>query len=175
MPGCLEGYHATATQILNGVDHEELLAEFGKQASGVGNAFPESLIYYSSTNPAPIITMQNGQFSAVAAMAIENGKVLKTGTLDEVKAAAPSIVPTDLKNNCIVPGFVEPHVHIITSAMLEKFLVNCDPLHPPTGAHLREQLPIFRRRLRSYRKASGCLAMATTRPDWSLETDRSQI
>ncbi|KAH6876556.1 amidohydrolase family-domain-containing protein [Thelonectria olida] len=133
MPGCLEGHHAAATQILNGINHEALLAEFGKQANRISNASPESRIYYSSTNPAPIITMKNGQFSAVAAMAIGDGKVLKTGTLDEVKAAAPSVPPTDLKSNCIVPGFVEPHVHIITSAMLEKFLLNCDPLNEATG------------------------------------------
>ncbi|KAK7429478.1 hypothetical protein QQZ08_004070 [Neonectria magnoliae] len=67
-------------------------------------------------------------------MAIENGKVLKTGSLDEVKAAAPSVkATTDLKDNCIVPGFFEPHVHIITSAMLEGFLLNCDPLNEGTG------------------------------------------
>ncbi|KPM41117.1 hypothetical protein AK830_g5417 [Neonectria ditissima] len=134
MPGCLEGYHAAASQILKHIDHNDLLAELGKQVNGATSASPESQIFYSSTNPAPIITMKNGQFSAVAAMAIENGKVLKTGSLDEVKAAATSAnAPTDLKDNCIVPGFVEPHVHIITSAMLEGFLLNCDPLNEGTG------------------------------------------
>ncbi|KAM5345991.1 hypothetical protein ACJ41O_011852 [Fusarium nematophilum] len=147
MPGCLEGYHAAASRILNGVDHNALLAEFGKQGNDASGASSESRIFYSSTNPAPIITMKNGQFSAVAAMAIENGKVLATGSLEEVTAAATSVeARTDLLNNCIVPGFVEPHIHIITSAMLEGFLVNCDPLNEDTGgtfkgtiAHLQRE------------------------------------
>lgn len=131
MPGCQEHYHGAASQLLKSINHNALVRELENQASKIVGASSESRIFYSSTNPAPIITMKGGKFSAVPAMAIENGKVLKTGTLDEVRAAATSAaISTDLKSTSIVPGFVEPHVHVITSAMLEGFLLNCDPLNP---------------------------------------------
>ncbi|KAF4985135.1 hypothetical protein FDECE_16794 [Fusarium decemcellulare] len=134
MPGCLEGHHAVATQILEGIDHNALIQELENLADDAVGASSQSHIFYSSTNRTPIVTMKNGKFSAVAAMAIKNGKILKIGSLDEVKEAATTVNDTtDLRNTCIVPGFVEPHLHIITSAMLEKFLLNCDPLNSATG------------------------------------------
>ncbi|KAJ4245478.1 hypothetical protein NW762_013987 [Fusarium torreyae] len=138
MPGCLEGLHAIATHIVEGVEQNVLVKELEKLASDAfskdAHAAPETRIFYSSTNPSPIITMKDGKFSAVEAMAIGKGKILKAGSLKDAKAAAPTVMdPTDIGSNCIVPGFVEPHLHIITSAMLDKFLLNCDPLNPDIG------------------------------------------
>ncbi|KAM0489979.1 hypothetical protein ACHAP8_012042 [Fusarium lateritium] len=138
MPGCLEGLHAIATHIVKGVEQDALVKDIEKRAKDVFtrevDSAPETRIFYSSKNPTPIITMKDGKFSTVEAMAIENGKILEAGTLKDAKAAAPSVSnPTDIGGNCIVPGFVEPHLHIITSAMLDKFLLNCDPLNPEIG------------------------------------------
>lgn len=138
MPGCLEGLHAIATHIVKGVEQDALVKDIEKRAKDVFtkdvDAAPETRIFYSSANPTPIVTMKDGKFSTVEAMAIENGKILKVGSLKDAKAAASSVTdPTDIGGNCIVPGFVEPHLHIITSAMLDRFLVNCDPLNPKIG------------------------------------------
>src|SRR6478735_8010929 len=120
MPGCLEGLHAIATHIVQGIEQDVLVKDIEKQAKDLTkgvDAAPETRIFYSSTNPTPIITMKDGKFSAVEAMAIENGKILKAGSLKDAKAAATIVTdPTDIGGNCIVPGFVEPHLHIITSA-----------------------------------------------------------
>jgi predicted amidohydrolase YtcJ len=64
-------------------------------------------------------------------MAIKHGKVAAIGTYEAVKdAAGPFAKERDLQNQCIVPGFVEPHLHVILSAMLKGFLIDCDPLNP---------------------------------------------
>ncbi|KAE9369126.1 amidohydrolase 3 [Stipitochalara longipes BDJ] len=75
--------------------------------------------------------MQNGKFSAAPAMAIKDGKVAAIGTYEAAKDAAGSFAKErDLQSQCIVPGFIEPHLHILLSAMLKGFLINCDPLNP---------------------------------------------
>ena len=133
MPGCLEALHGVANRILKGIEHDALVQELEKLASNIVHPSPTPFIFYSSVNPEPIITMSNGKFTPVAAMGIDAGKVLKTGSLAEVQAQLPAVkTPTDLKEKCIVPGFIDPHLHVVTSALIEKFLLNCDPLNPAT-------------------------------------------
>jgi predicted amidohydrolase YtcJ len=135
MSGCLEGYNAIAQQLLEGIDHKELLEKLKDETSIQPSALRESKswVFHSTSNPTPIITMQNGKFSAAPAMAIKDGKVAAIGTYEAVKAAAgPLAEEKDLESQCIVPGFVEPHLHIILSAMLKGFLINCDPLNQET-------------------------------------------
>jgi predicted amidohydrolase YtcJ len=133
MSGCLEGYNAIAEQLLTGIDHNDLLAKLRDESSTISSVSPdwEPWIFYSTSNPTPIITMQNGKFSAAPAMAIKHGKVATIGTYEAAKdAACPFAKERDLQSQCIVPGFVEPHLHVILSAMLNGFLINCDPLNP---------------------------------------------
>jgi predicted amidohydrolase YtcJ len=135
MSGCLEGYNAIAKQLLEGIEHE-LLAELRDESSTLSSTLPEPepWIFHSTSNPIPIITMQNGKFSAAPAMAIKDGKVAAIGTYEAAKdAAGPSAKDRDLQSQCIVPGSVEPHLHVILSAMLQGFLINCDPLNSEIG------------------------------------------
>jgi predicted amidohydrolase YtcJ len=162
MPGCLEGLHATATHILGGVEQHVLIEELEKLADNAfrkdAAATPESHIFYSSTNPTPIITMKDGTFSVVEAMAIENGKILKVGSLNDVKAAASTVKDlTDIGSNCIVPGFVEPHLHIMTSAMLDKFLLNCDPLNEAIGGTFEGTIAFLQQAVKTIKKGSWLL------------------
>ncbi|SPJ74492.1 uncharacterized protein FTOL_04223 [Fusarium torulosum] len=162
MPLCLEGLHATATHILGGVEQNELIKELDKLADDAfrkdAAATPESHIFYSSTNPTPIITMKDGTFSVVEAMAIGNGKILKVGSLDDAKAAASTVKDlTDIGSNCIVPGFVEPHLHIMTSAMLDKFLLNCDPLNEAIGGTFEGTIAFLQQAVKKIRKGSWLL------------------
>ncbi|KAJ4138642.1 hypothetical protein NW768_002493 [Fusarium equiseti] len=162
MPGCLEGLHAIATHIVQGVEHDSLVKDIEKRARDIFtkdvDAAPETRIFYSSTNTSPIITMKNGKFSAVEAMTIANGKILKSGSLKDAKAAAPTVTdPTDIGGNCIVPGFVEPHLHIITSAMLDKFLLNCDPLNPKIGGTFEGTIAFLRNKVGTLKKGAWLL------------------
>ncbi len=134
----MEGIIAIGKEIIDGIEHNSLLAEIEKEAESVASIFskPKPWVFYSSSssNPNPIITMQNGVFSAFPAMSIQNGTIAALGkTKDEVENAVGKLDANqiiDLKDGCIVPGFVEPHLHIILSAMLQGFLTNCDPLNP---------------------------------------------
>ncbi|WZH48426.1 amidohydrolase family-domain-containing protein [Fusarium acuminatum] len=162
MTTCLQGLHATATHILGGVEQNVLLEELEKLADDafgkVASPSPESHIFYSSTNPTPIITMKDGKFSAVEAMAIENGKILKVGSLNDAKAVASTVKdPTDIGGNCIVPGFVEPHLHIMTSAMLDKFLLNCDPLNEAIGGTFEGTITFLQQAVKGIKKGSWLL------------------
>ncbi|KAF3919168.1 hypothetical protein ABW21_db0209579 [Orbilia brochopaga] len=90
--------------------------------------------------------MANGKLSAVEALAIKDGKVLATGPLWYLKAITNSSRElVDIGENVILPGFVEPHLHIMLSALLKGYLLDISPLRTPTFdtamAALNAELP----------------------------------
>jgi predicted amidohydrolase YtcJ len=155
MSGCLEGYNAIAKQLLAGIDHNHLLAKLSDESSTQSNALLElqPWIFHSTSNPTPIITMQNGKFSAAPAMAIKDGKVAAIGTYDAVKDAAGRFAKVrDLQSQCIVPGFVEPHLRVILSAMLKGFLINCDPLNREINGTLDGTIKFIRSNIKNLKR-----------------------
>jgi predicted amidohydrolase YtcJ len=133
MSGCLEGYNAIASQLLKGLDSNDLITKLKDESNTQLSALakPKPCVFHSTlaTNPNPIITMKDGKFSAGAAMAIKDGKITFVGSYKSAKeAAGHGAEDRDLQGECIVPGFVEPHLHILLSALLEGFVVNLDPL-----------------------------------------------
>ena len=48
-----------------------------------------------------------------AAVALADGRVLATGTEDEVRAAAPGATEVDLKGRLVTPAFVDAHLHAV--------------------------------------------------------------
>ncbi|KAK6354649.1 hypothetical protein TWF696_003789 [Orbilia brochopaga] len=90
--------------------------------------------------------MSNGKLSAVEALAIKDGKVLATGPLLYLKNITDSSRELrDIGDNIILPGFVEPHLHIMLSALLKGYLLDISPLRTPTFeaaiAALNAELP----------------------------------
>ncbi|KAK3365497.1 amidohydrolase 3 [Lasiosphaeria ovina] len=69
-----------------------------------------------------IITMAAGNFSPEEAMAIKGDTIIAIGTTEAVDAAVSSMQHTkrDLGTQCIMPGFVEPHVHLLLSSLVGK-------------------------------------------------------
>ncbi|KAK0705606.1 amidohydrolase 3 [Lasiosphaeris hirsuta] len=67
-----------------------------------------------------IITMASGQFNPVEAMAVQGDTILAVGTYDQVQAAVSHLSYTErnLGSQCIVPGFVEPHLHLLPTALV---------------------------------------------------------
>jgi len=136
MTGCLEGYNAVARHLFAGVNQSDVLEQLAEASKALLDATPEPTpwIFYSSTNPTPIITMKDAKFSTAPAMATGDGKIVAVGTYEEAKAAAgPNAQEHDLKSRVVVPGFIEPHLHTTLSAMVQGFLTNCDPLNPEIG------------------------------------------
>ncbi|KAK3349652.1 amidohydrolase family-domain-containing protein [Lasiosphaeria hispida] len=86
------------------------------QAGESSEAGDANAVIYRGT----IITMASGQFNPAEAMAVQGDTVLAVGTYDQVQAAVSHLPYTkrDLGSKCIVPGFVEPHLHLLPTALV---------------------------------------------------------
>ncbi|KAF2153443.1 hypothetical protein K461DRAFT_312820 [Myriangium duriaei CBS 260.36] len=77
----------------------------------------EAVIYHGT-----ILTMESGQFTPKKAMLVHGETIRATGTYDEIKAEAAklkvSITERDLGSQCVMPGFVEPHLHLLSTALI---------------------------------------------------------
>jgi len=73
----------------------------------------------------PVVTV-NTKNEEVQALAVQNGKIVAVGTKDSVTKdwQSSSTKVIDLKGQTLMPGFVEPHVHIIVTAVFEGLGLN---------------------------------------------------
>ena len=73
----------------------------------------------------PIVTV-NAKNEEVQALAVQNGKIVAVGTKDAVTKdwQADNTKVVDLKGQTLMPGFVEPHVHIIVTSVFEGLGLN---------------------------------------------------
>ncbi|WP_062310834.1 amidohydrolase [Polynucleobacter sinensis] len=73
----------------------------------------------------PIVTV-NAKNEEVQALAVQNGKIVAVGSKDAVtkdwQAATTKVI--DLQGQTLMPGFVEPHVHIIVTSVFEGLGLN---------------------------------------------------
>ncbi len=73
----------------------------------------------------PIVTV-NSKNEEVQALAVQNGKIVAVGAKDAVtkewQSSSTKIV--DLQGQTLMPGFVEPHVHIIVTSVFEGLDLN---------------------------------------------------
>ncbi|KAF3229487.1 hypothetical protein TWF191_001209 [Orbilia oligospora] len=101
------------------------------------------IIFYSSSqqNRRPIITMANDRLSPVEALAIQEGKVIAVGSLASVRRkAGDRRIFRNLHKQVILPGFVEPHLHIMLSALLKGYFLDISPLRAPSFESAMQQL-----------------------------------
>ena len=79
----------------------------------------------------PILTV-NEKNAEVQALAIQNGKIVAVGGKDAVvknwQGANTKII--DLQGQTLMPGFVEPHIHIVMTAMTEVLWLNLSNFTP---------------------------------------------
>ena len=86
-------------------------------ASASGNA---DTIFYGGD----IVTMNKAQ-PAAEAVAIQGGKITKVGSLSQVKSLQGKDTKLiNLNGQTLMPGLVEPHVHIIGTAFSEEIFLN---------------------------------------------------
>ena len=69
---------------------------------------------------AHIITM-NAAAPVAEAMLVEEGRIAWVGRLEDAPAAGQGVSTLDLKGKVVVPGFVEPHMHLPPLAMMHEF------------------------------------------------------
>ena len=70
---------------------------------------------------ASVLTL-DAAFSTVEALAVRDGRVLAVGSLDEVRAEAGEDAEViEAAGRAILPGFVEPHMHFFTIAVMSRW------------------------------------------------------
>jgi predicted amidohydrolase YtcJ len=73
----------------------------------------------------PIVTV-NAKNEEVQALAVQNGKIVAVGTKDAItqewQSSGTKLV--DLQGQTLMPGFVEPHVHIMVTSVFEGLGLN---------------------------------------------------
>lgn len=78
-----------------------------------------------------IVTMNKAQPTAEA-VAVKDGKILKVGSLRSVKALeGKNTQLINLNGQTLMPGFVEPHVHIVGTAFSEEIFLNLSNFSMP--------------------------------------------
>ncbi len=67
----------------------------------------------------------SGKAEKVEALAVRNGKILATGSVDQVMSLAnnkPTLI--NLEGRAVFPGFIDPHNHVVLSSLFNQLLVN---------------------------------------------------
>lgn len=85
-----------------------------------------------------IITM-NAAVPAAEAMLVEEGRIAWVGQLSDMPESAEGVERLDLNGKVVVPGFVEPHMHLPPLAMMHAFS-NIGPNRFDTAAEALAQL-----------------------------------
>jgi predicted amidohydrolase YtcJ len=93
------------------------LLSAGQIANAAGNA---DAIFYGGD----IVTMNKSQ-PAAEAVAIQDGKIIQVGSLAKLKAVQGKDTKLiNLNGQTLMPGLVEPHVHIMGTAFSEEIFLN---------------------------------------------------
>jgi predicted amidohydrolase YtcJ len=78
----------------------------------------------------PVLTMNGGRAEAIA---LRDQKVVAVGPWERVAAyRGKSTEVVELAGRAVLPGFVEPHVHLIFTALTENLCVDMSPIAAPT-------------------------------------------
>ena len=84
-----------------------------------------------------IITMAGGKLSPVEGLAINSAKIIAAGPLAQSEqatkqAAGSQVHVRELAGQCILPGYIEPHIHLLLTALARGFLVDFSPSQVPS-------------------------------------------
>lgn len=96
--------------------------------SSIGLAYSTGLLAATADTifyGGPIVTV-NAKNEEVQALAVQGGKIVAVGSAVSIKKdwQGSTTQMVDLKGQTLMPGFVEPHVHIIGTAMSEGIGLN---------------------------------------------------
>lgn len=105
----------------------------------------------AQTAPATIfsggtILTVDPDFSEAEAMAIRENRIIAVGALGDVRAAAGAgALEVDLAGRTMLPGFIDPHTHVVSGAAVDSIMTNVGMSRFGTTAevldHLRSLVP----------------------------------
>ncbi|MES1964222.1 amidohydrolase [Psychrobacter sp. AH5] len=97
-----------------------------KTKQSVDNLDSTATVYYNGD----IITMQSDQPEMVEALVTKGGKIAYVGTLDKAQSKYKNAISVNLKNQTLLPGFIDPHSHF---GMISNTFGQADLNPPPVG------------------------------------------
>lgn len=86
----------------------------------------QATVYYNGN----IITMESDEPQMVEALVTRGGKIAYVGSLDEAKTNYKNAAQVDLKDQTLLPGFIDPHSHF---GMVSNTMGQVDLNPPPIG------------------------------------------
>ncbi|KAL9044437.1 MAG: hypothetical protein Q9214_002425 [Letrouitia sp. 1 TL-2023] len=76
----------------------------------------------------PILTMAGGQYSLVSALVVKGDTIIFAGELNEArKITGLATRQVFLNGRSLMPGFIEPHLHLIFTALADNYLLKLSP------------------------------------------------
>lgn len=80
-----------------------------------------------------ILAMKDGEQSPADALAAEDGKILYVGSANEAQqVTSPGAESAYLHQRCVLPGFIEPRLDLVMTALAGNLLLDLSPLKYPT-------------------------------------------
>lgn len=86
----------------------------------------QATVYYNGN----IITMESDELQLVEALVTQGGKISYVGSLNEAQANYKNAAEVDLKNQTLLPGFIDPHSHF---GMVSNTMGQVNLSAPPIG------------------------------------------
>jgi predicted amidohydrolase YtcJ len=101
----------------------------GGSGAGVGGARPDSRGEHTVIlRGGPIITVDE-TLPAAEALAMRGSTIIGVGSATEIKRHfSPTVEILDLEGHAVLPGFVEPHVHVLMSALAAHWWLDVSPI-----------------------------------------------
>lgn len=109
--------------------HQQLSAHLGEASARSGAPNPQGGSVHTQLGTfvvrgALVLTVDDS-FSSAEAIAVHDGRIAAVGTLDEVTAAAEAlsddVAVIDRPGATILPGFIEPHAHVLPTALFSSW------------------------------------------------------
>ena len=104
----------------------------------------------AQTAPATVFTggtilTVDAEFSEAEAIAIRGNRIVAVGALEDVREAAAGAREIDLAGRTLLPGFIDPHTHVVSGSAVDSIMTNVGMSRFGTAGevldHLRSLLP----------------------------------
>jgi len=125
--GCVSNVFGSISGMRPGFSRRQFLAT----AAGAAALAPASALALASEGAdlifhgGPIIPLV-GDSRTVEALAVKNGRIAAVGAGDAVMGLkSPSTQIVDLDGRALLPGFIDPHQHTVTGALINAIFTDC--------------------------------------------------
>ena len=133
---CIPGLQLIAEATYQGLELSKLPPP--RESNGVLGSSEDVTIFTGCS----ILTMAGGNYSPVDALTIKGGKIIAAGTLQEaITLAGPHRTTINLPEDyCILPGFIDNHVHLLHTALIDNIYNDVGTTVAPTRSKALELL-----------------------------------